>query len=241
MNAQIRVGTSGWSYPHWRGSFYPEDLSRDRHLEYYAGHFATVEINKSFYSLPETRTLRDWARRTPEDFVFAAKMSRYLSHMKKLRDPAEPLARFFEHMDVLGDALGPVLVQLPPHWHFDEARLKTFLEALDRRHRFAFEFRDPSWFDDRALALLEEHGAALCLYDLGGETSPRTATADFVYVRLHGPQPGYRGSYDTQTLAGWAGAFSTWRRQGRDVYCYFDNDADGNAPRDASRLADMVA
>lgn len=240
MTAKPHIGTSGWSYPHWHGPFYPEDLPRNRELEFYSERFATVELNNTFYSLPAADTLKGWAERTPDGFCFAVKLSRYATHMKKLRDPQQPLQHFLDRISVLGPKTGPVLVQLPPNWRFDEARLADFLDALDPRYRYAFEFRDPSWFDDRALDLLARHDAALCLYDLAGEASPRETTTDFVYVRLHGPQPDYQGSYDTATLAGWAGALSTWWRQGREVYVFFDNDADGNAPADAVRLADML-
>jgi uncharacterized protein YecE (DUF72 family) len=241
MIANAHIGTSGWSYRHWHGPFYPADLPRKRELEFYADHFAAVELNNTFYSLPAADTLADWAQRTPDGFRFSAKLSRYATHMKKLKDPQEPLQRFLDRISVLGPKAGPVLVQLPPNWRFDEPRLADFLDVLDPRYRYAFEFRDPSWFDDRALDLLARHDAALCCYDLAGHTSPRQAITDFVYVRLHGPEPGYQGSYDTATLAGWAGALSTWSRQGRDVYVFFDNDADGHAPLDAARLAGMLS
>jgi len=235
------IGTSGWSYPLWHGPFYPADLPRSRELEFYASRFPAVELNNTFYSLPSADTLAGWAERTPAAFHFTAKLSRYVTHMKKLRDAEEPLSGFLDRIAALGDKAGPVLVQLPPNWGFDEPRLADFLAALDARFRYAFEFRDPSWFDDRALDLLARHDAALCIYDLAGETSPRQVTTDFVYVRLHGPQPGYRGSYDTTTLAGWAGALSTWSSQGRNVFVFFDNDADGSAPTDAARLDAMLS
>lgn len=241
MAPALHIGTSGWSYPHWHGPFYPAELARRDELRHYAGRFTAVELNNTFYSLPAAETLADWAEKTPPAFRFTAKLSRYATHMKKLKDPEEPLGRFHQRLETLGDKAGPVLVQLPPNWHFDHARLRDFLDALPSGRRHAFEFRDPSWFDDRALALLESHGAALCLYDLGGDPSPREVTADFVYVRLHGPQPGYRGGYDATTLSGWAGALSSWRRQGRDAYVFFDNDAAGHAPADAARLLEMLS
>lgn len=237
---RMHIGTSGWTYPHWRGAFYPEDLRDDQRLRFYAARLTSVEINNSFYRLPEESTLVRWRDATPADFVFAAKASRYITHMKKLKDPQASADRFMERMDVLGDKLGPILFQLPPHWRLNTNRLARFLETLDSDRRFAFEFRDPSWFDDRVYALLERHNCALCIYELAGMRSPRELTADFVYVRLHGPREAYRGSYDTRALARWAAALSAWRSEGRDFFCYFDNDEAGYAVRDALRLVDML-
>jgi uncharacterized protein YecE (DUF72 family) len=160
--------------------------------------------------------------------------------MKKLKDPAASSRTFLSRIVTLGKHLGPLLFQLPPHWGFNEERLSDLLNALPDRHRYAFEFRDPSWHNTRCYDLLEQHNAAFCIYDLDGFLSPRRITADFVYVRLHGPNGPYQGSYPTQTLAGWAGAFSTWSSQGKDVYCYFDNDEAGYAAQDAMRLDSML-
>jgi len=179
------IGTSGWSYPHWRGPFYPEDLPGERMLEYYAGHFHSVEINNSFYQLPQEQSLWRWCDAVPRDFVFAAKASRYITHMKKLRDPQASTRGFLQRMETLGRRLGPILFQLPPRWHFNEARLAGLLECLPDRHRYAFEFRDHSWHVQRCYRLLQWHNAAFCIYDLDGFVSPRQVTADFVYVRLH--------------------------------------------------------
>lgn len=237
----IVVGTSGWSYDHWRGPFFPRDLPQAEHLDYYAARFPGVEINNSFYHLPAVDTLEHWRETVPDGFVFTAKASRYVTHMKKLKDPGNGLATFLERIAVLGDRLGPILFQLPPHWHFDAARLEAFLKALDRDFRYAFELRDHSWLNDHTYELLSRHGAALCIYDLDGFTSPKELTTDFVYVRLHGPGGPYQGSYDTATLAGWAGAFHSWAAAGHDVHCYFDNDEAGYAPANAARLRDMVS
>jgi uncharacterized protein YecE (DUF72 family) len=236
----IRIGTSGWHYDHWRGPFYPRDLPPEGRLGFYAERFRSVEINNSFYQLPAEKTLEAWRETVPADFLFAVKASRYITHFKKLKDPEEPLATFLGRVEALRQKLGPVLFQLPPRWRASPDRLKDFLAYLPGGHRYAFEFRDPTWFCDEIYALLRESSAAFCIYDLAGETSPKQVTADFVYVRLHGPGGPYRGDYDAQALAGWAGGFHTWRAQGRDVYCYFDNDEAGYAARDALRLAEMV-
>lgn len=236
----IHIGTSGWHYTHWRGPFYPQDLSDSHYLEYYAARFGAVEINNSFYHLPQEETLLHWRDGVPDDFVFAVKGSRYLTHMKKLKDPEEGLAKFFGRMEVLGHRMGPVLFQLPPKWRANPQRLADFLACLPEQHRYAFEFRDPSWFSQPVYELLAQHQAAFCIYDLAGNTTPKRVTCNFVYIRLHGPNAAYEGSYDPQTLAGWAGALSTWNRQGKDIYCYFDNDQAGYAPQNALRLNQML-
>jgi uncharacterized protein YecE (DUF72 family) len=240
MRARLHVGTSGWHYRHWQGPFYPEDLPGKEWLAYYAGRLSSVEINNSFYRLPEAETFRNWQAGTPPGFLFAVKASRILTHMKKLRDADEALATFLERADGLGDKLGPILFQLPPHWRLNLERLRSFLEALPGGYRFAFEFRDASWFDERVYERLAAHGAAFCIYELGGLLSPREVTADWAYVRLHGPGGAYQGKYDLQTLAGWMDAFSTWLGQGKDVYCYFDNDEAGYAVENALALQAMA-
>jgi uncharacterized protein YecE (DUF72 family) len=239
-DARIHVGCSGYSYPHWKGPFYPEDLPDSRRLEYYAGRFDTLEVNNTFYNLPEAKTVQDWRRRTPEGFVFAVKASRYVTHMKKLKDPEASLANLLPRIRELGDKLGPVLFQLPPKWRFNAERLESFLQALPGDLRCVFEFRDESWINEECFALLRKRGAAFCIYELAGYASPREVTADFVYVRLHGPGDAYQGLYDAQTLSGWAGAISAWRDKGLDVFAYFDNDQEGFAARNAMELADML-
>jgi uncharacterized protein YecE (DUF72 family) len=241
MSPKVYVGTSGWYYDHWLGAFYPEETQSEALLPFYASRFPTVEVNNTFYQLPEATTLEQWRQMTPSGFTFAVKASRYITHMKKLTDPQEPVAKFLSRMEILGDKLGPILFQLPPNWHANPKRLRTFLQALPGDHRYVCEFRDPSWFGEQVYELLREEGVAFCIHDLADQPSPKQITAEFVYVRFHGPQGAYRGSYSVQALAGWAGAISTWRRQGLDVYCYFNNDEAGYAPQDARELQRMVA
>jgi uncharacterized protein YecE (DUF72 family) len=239
----VRIGTSGWSYDHWAGRFYPDSLPAKDRLAFYAGRLGSAEINSTFYRLPAAPVLRRWRDSVPGDFVFAVKASRYITHMKKLNDPAEALGRFLRRIAVLGDTLGPVLFQLPPNWRFDAGRLAAFLTKLRARpgkQRYAFEFRDRSWLNESCYRLLADHGAALCLYHLAGFRSPRIITAGFTYVRLHGPGEAYRGRYDGRTLRGWARLIDRWRADGLDVYCYFDNDAAAHAPGDALRLRGML-
>ena len=236
----VHIGTSGWHYDHWRGPFYPEDLTPKAFLTFYQQRFHTVEINNSFYQLPSEKTLVDWRESVPPGFIFAVKGSRYITHMKKLKDPGQSVPPLLERIQSLGDRLGPILFQLPPRWRFNEERLGAFLEALPRDYRYALEFRDPTWLNREACRLLEKHGAAFCIYELAGRLSPKEVTADFVYIRLHGPGDAYQGRYDRQTLAGWAGAISAWTAQGLTVFCYFDNDESGYAALNALELQDML-
>ncbi len=236
----IQIGTSGWHYEHWQGPFYPEELSSSEYLSYYAHYFQSVEINNSFYHLPKKETFRQWRETVPQEFLFTVKASRYITHMKKLKDPQEPLANFLEPVQTLGDRLGPLLFQLPPRWRANPERLELFLQELPSDTRAAFEFRDPSWFDECIYTKLEKYNAAFCIYDLDRQTSPKQITTDFIYVRLHGPEGAYQGSYSKQELSGWAGAFSTWSRQGKDIFCYFDNDQAGYAVQNALELQDML-
>lgn len=239
-NGEIYIGTSGWHYGHWIGPFYPEGTDPADFLALYVSKFCSVEINNSFYRLPKPETLAEWRDAAPEGFVFACKASRFITHMKKLKDPEQSARRFFDVITTLGDKLGPILFQLPPHWRVNGERLRDFLAALPRGLRFAFEFRDESWFTPEVLELLNRRGAALCAWDFDGRQSPVEVTADFTYVRLHGPDGPYRGQYDRKPLTGWAKRIDAWRHSGLDVYCYFDNDEAGYAAQDALRLAKMV-
>ncbi len=243
----IRVGTSGWHYAHWRGNFYPHDLPAGHWLAYYTRQFPTIEINNSFYQLPGEETFRQWYAATPPGFVFAVKASRFITHMKKLTDPQASTAKFFERVDLLGEKLGPILFQLPPHWRLNLERLDAFLGALPSGRRYAFEFRDPSWLEPSVYEGLAKHNAALCIYNFNRQTTPREVTADFIYVRLHGPGGPYQGKYSPQELDEWAREITAWSQPGpeqaepgkakeRSVYCYFDNDMAGYAPQNAQEL-----
>ncbi len=237
----VHIGTSGWNYKHWKERFYPDGLPQKGWLGYYAERFHTVEVNNSFYNLPSESTFRSWRDDSPAGFLFSVKASRYITHMKKLKDPERSLKRFMDRVGALEDALGPILFQLPPRWRFNRQRLEAFVHALPAGRRYTFELRDPSWHNDECLRVLSDAGAAFCVYDLKGELSPRETTADFVYVRLHGPGlKAYTGSYDREALSGWAGALSAWSRQGRDVFCYFDNDQNAYAAHNALELQRML-
>ena len=238
-NPSIRIGCSGWQYQHWRGDFYPAELPQPQWLEYYAERFDTVEINNTFYRLPEAATFAAWGRRAPRGFLYAVKASRYLTHMKKLKDPVEPIALFFSRASQLRRAFGPVLYQLPPRWPMNLERFRTFLSVLPRRRRHAVEFREPSWYHPDVYAALEHHRIALCLHDMPGSASGRLAVGPFVYVRFHGAQR-YGGRYADNLLADWADWLGEQHRNGRPLFAYFNNDIGGHAPRDAARLRALM-
>lgn len=237
--ARIHIGTSGWHYPHWKKKFYPEALPESEWLVHYADHFQTVEINNSFYRLPEAHTLQEWYNAVPPDFLFAIKAGRYITHMKKLHDPEASTQALFERIRVLGKKLGPMLFQLPPRWQRNPDRLERFLQALPSGMQYAFEFRDPSWFHESIAGLLRHCNAAFCIYDLNGRQSPCTLTADFVYVRLHGPGDAYQGCYGKEGLSKWHDKISGWAKDGLEVHCFFDNDDSGYAIQDAQILQSM--
>jgi uncharacterized protein YecE (DUF72 family) len=237
----VYVGTSGWHYKSWVGPFYPPTLPSEAMLAFYARIFGTVEINNSFYRLPADDVLCRWSDATPPEFVFAFKASQYLTHKKKLLDPAEPLGRVLHSAGLLRPKLGPILFQLPPHWRLNLDRLRAFLDLLPAEQRFAFEFRDRSWFADPVYQALADHKAAFCIYEFGDFRAPTEITADFVYVRLHGPSAPYAGLYDPVSLSSWAETIDIWDAEGRDVFCYFDNDARGFAARNAGELARVLA
>ena len=214
MNVSTYIGTSGWHYDHWKGPFYPSGLPKDAFLDYYADHFGSAEINNSFYRLPEKKTLLRWREAVSEDFVFSVKASRYLTHMKKLKDPRESLERLLDRVSVLEDKLGPILFQLPPRWGSNPERLGGLLGILPEGQRYAFEFRDPSWFDKENYELLRNARTSLCVYDLDGKTSPKEITADFAYVRLHGPDGPYRDGTVRSGLQGGPTPSQPGRRRG---------------------------
>ena len=234
---QLRVGCSGWLYRHWRGGvFYPPGTKQKDEFAFYQTRFDTAELNASFYRMPSEAAVTGWRERTPDGFLFAWKASRYLTHMKRLLDPDEPLAYLFRIAEGLGDKLGPLLYQLPPSMQVNRERLAAFLERLPRRRRHAFEFRHVSWYEPAVFNLLREHDASLVLSDHHHAPAPWEATASWVYVRGHGPGGRYWGDYSDETLNAWAQQIRAWRYEGRDVYAYFDNDIGGAAPRDAQRL-----
>lgn len=239
MRAPIRIGTSGWEYAHWRGRFYPVGLPRDRWLEFYAERFGAVELNASFYRLPDARTFAAWSRRVPHDFRYAVKASRYLTHVRRLREPAEPLERLWSRARHLGARLGPVLYQLPPRWRPNPERLAAFLAALPAADQ-AIEFRDRRWYRADVGALLVEHDISLCLHDFPGSSTRPAPVGPFAYVRFHGAGERYGGAYAPQRLVAWADRVARWAAEGTAVWAFFNNDIGGHAPADAARLREYI-
>ena len=241
-NASCHIGTSGWHYEHWKGPFYPEDFSEKDFLSFYSNNFKTVEINNSFYHLPRKETFQQWHDTVQDDFIFAVKASRYITHMKKLKEPKESLSKFLSAIEGLKDKLGIVLFQLPPYWHKNEERLDSFLSKLPKKLKCAWEFRDKSWFDENIYELLSKHNAAFCIYELSGEMSPEIITSDYIYIRLHGPDnQKYQGNYTKYQLNSWADKFHEWTNEGKEIYCYFDNDQNGYAAKNASALRQILS
>jgi len=233
----IWIGTSGWQYRDWRGTFYPKDLRQREWLTFYAQRFPTVEVNNSFYRLPEAETFRHWAAETPEGFVVTVKVSRFLTHLKRLRDPEEPLQRLLERARELGPKLGPLLFQLPPRFPAAPDRLRELLARLPDDVVGAFEFRDPSWYRDEVYALLEEANAPLVWPDRPGPSPDLPLIGDRAYVRFHqGRRTG--PAYDPRKLRRWADRIAALPV--RDAWIYFNNDQGGAAPHDALELTHLV-
>lgn len=238
--ARVLVGTSGWNYKHWgEGVFYPKGLPSSRWLAFYVQHFDTVEINNSFYRLPSAENFTDWRFRAPENFTFAVKASRFLTHLKRLKEPEQPLRLLRSRVVMLGEHLGPLLFQLPPGFRMDRDRLDVFLRALrkstaERRIRSAIEIRDASWMVPEVFNLLRQYNVALCFADWRDQHVTEPLTADFVYVRRHyGPR---NGSYTKEGLHRDARQIQRWRAEGLDCYIYFNNDGGGHAVRNAQYL-----
>lgn len=237
---KLYIGTSGWNYKHWRENFYPEDLKQKDWLNFYSERLKSVEINNSFYHLPDIKTFNDWERIVPKNFTFAVKGSRYITHMKKLKDPKQSFKKLFSHAKHLKNKLGPFLFQLPPRWKYNKERFEAFVTALPDKYRYTFEFRNKSWWNDEILELLKKYNLAFCIYELAGDLSPNEVTADFIYIRLHGPEGKYEGDYTKQKLSGWVRFISNWQYKNKDVYIYFDNDQKGYAVKNAQEFQKMM-
>ena len=244
--ARLFIGTSGWTYPSWKGVFYPEDLPSRRYMEFYSRVFASTEVNYSFYHLPGPSTYEKWAAQVPDEFIFALKASRFITHVKRLVDVEEAWATFVQNALTLGSHLGPILLQFPPSYRFDRKRLAAFLRIAQRpalrSHplRLVFEFRHESWFREETYDLLRKHGAALCIADSPGYPRRDEVTADFTYLRFHGRTDLFASSYSNGELAKEAKLIKGYLRKGLDVYVYFNNDALGHAVANARTLKQLV-
>lgn len=240
MRGRCYIGTSGWMYDHWEGVFYPPDLKRADRLEYYMKHFGTVEMNNTFYHLPTPAVFEGWRKEVRRGFIYALKGSRFITHMKKLKDPEEPLRLFLGRAEILRESLGPILFQLPPRWKCNPERLKEFVKWLPSDKRFTFEFRDPSWFNEGIYEILRDRDISLCIYHMPEYLSPVEVTSSFVYIRFHGTDFLYGGRYSKDDLSRWADLIGLYLKGGLDVYVYFNNDAEGYAVINAKELREIV-
>ena len=234
---EIRIGTSGWSYPHWRGIFYPEKLSPGKWLQFYTEKFDTVELNSTFYRLPKESTFNNWKKRTPVNFKWAIKASRFITHIKRLKDIAEPIDRFFSRILNLKKKIGVILFQLPPTLKFEVTLLDNFLKKLPSDYRYGLEVRNLSWIDKKAFTLLKKYNIAFCISDTAGRFPYiEKITTDFIYIRLHGSKELYASDYTDEELMIWLEKIKTWNK---DTYIYFDNDANGYAVKNALKFKEL--
>jgi len=239
--ADLRIGCSGFLYDHWRKNFYPEDLSKNYWLEYYSKHFSTVELNVTFYKLPDRETFSKWYLSTPEGFVFSLKGSRFITHIKKIKDCAEPVEAFFSRALLLKEKLGVILWQFPPSLTLDLERLKDFLELLEPYEmKNTFEFRNKTWINKKVVDLLKKKNVAFCMADWPDFLDKLPLTANFVYIRRHGQEGSYATEYSKELLNKDAKRIKVYLRQKKDVFIYFNNDAFGYAPKNVSELVTLA-
>jgi uncharacterized protein YecE (DUF72 family) len=239
--ARILIGTSGWHYDSWKGPFYPANLPVKAQLQYYASQFETAELNGVFYRTPTRDAVQSWKEQTGADFIFSWKASQFITHWKRLgQNSANSLELLEDRLSLLGKKAGPILFQLPPNFQVDVNRLASFLRMLSPRRRYSFEFRHPSWYTPRIMRLLAEENISLCISDHHDAPAPWKLTADFVYVRGHGPGGRYKGHYSADALAAWAKRIKSWKSQGCDVFVFFDNDQKSAAPIDALKLKQVL-
>jgi uncharacterized protein YecE (DUF72 family) len=243
-SAAIHIGTSGWSYKHWKNTFYPKNLPQDKWLEYYATQFSVTEINTSFYHLPAKATTMHWNKRVKSGFIFCPKMSRYLTHMKKLNDPSETMQRFFDAFLPLKRKTGPILVQLPANVGFQHEKTEAFYSLCKKKYpyyRIAMEIRHASWLSDESISLMKKYHIGFVISQSGaGFPYAELVTANHIYVRLHGPAGLYASGYTKKQLKHFAGLFKKWKRQGHSVWVFFNNDIHGYAVKNAAVLKELV-
>jgi uncharacterized protein YecE (DUF72 family) len=237
--ARILVGTSGWHYDSWRGPFFPAGLPVKSQLQYYASQFGAAELNGVFYRTPSRDSVQGWREQTGSDFVFSWKASKFITHWKRLSaNSVNSLELLEDRISLLGGKAGPILFQLPPNFRADKDRLASFLKLLSPKRRYSFEFRHPSWYSAPILRLLKDENISLCISD--DAPAPWKRTADFVYIRGHGPGGRYRGRYLATTLQTWARRIKTWNKRGCEVFVFFDNDQKSAAPFDALKLRQIL-
>ena len=238
--AHYFIGTSGWHYDDWRNRFYPEKLPRAKWLEFYAHHFPTVELNNSFYRLPTENTFANWRDLSPTNFTFAVKVSRFITHIKRLKNSEEAVENFIKRARILGEKLGPLLYQLPPNMHRNDETLESFLSSLPEEMKHVIEFRHQSWLAEEVFEILHKYSAGLCVFDMPSFTCPLLATADFAYIRFHGSEDLYSSYYSDEELADWAKRIADLAINLDTVYIYFNNDVEGFAVKNAVTIRDYL-
>ncbi len=236
---QIRIGTSGWHYWHWAGLFYPEDLPKSDWLKFYAKSFDTVELNNTFYHLPKPSSVKTWYKQTPKNFLYAVKASRYITHIKRLKDVSEELNLFYKIITPLKSKLGPILFQLPPSFKKNLKRLEDFLKLLPKKKLAAIEFRNDSWYTQDTFDLLNEYNIGFCTHDLPGLESPRIVTGPLIYLRFHGTESRYAGNYSPSALQDYANWLKENFNTVKGIYAYFNNDYNAFAVTNAKQLKEM--
>ncbi|RJR30955.1 DUF72 domain-containing protein [Candidatus Parcubacteria bacterium] len=239
-SGRIHIGTSGWSYNHWKKVFYPVNFAVQDWLRYYSLFFDTVEINNTFYVLPEKNSFFRWRKTVNKDFVFAVKASRYITHIKRLKTPDKATRLFWQRVKFLKDNLGPILFQLPPGFKKDTERFKKFIHTLPKGIKAVIEFRNREWFCREVKNVLAESNTGFCIYNGLGFTAPLWVTSSMVYIRLHGPKKMYRGNYSPKELILWSKRIKKWSKDGKEVYCYFNNDYKGYAVKNALNLKSRI-
>jgi len=232
------IGTSGWHYDHWRDEFYPKDMAKSKWLGFYSRHFSTVELNNSFYHLPSEKAFINWRDSSPPEFIFSVKVSRFITHIKRLRNTEEPVASFIARARFLEGKLGPLLYQLPRNMKRDDQLLENFIQMLPNNACHVFEFRHTSWFDDKVFDLLRRYNISFCIYDMPDFNTPVIATSELAYIRFHGSHQLYGGCYSNNELEGWAEKIT--QLESRVVFAYFNNDAEGFAIRNALMLKNLL-
>ena len=236
MTLRYYIGTSGWHYDHWRDRFYPKELTKAKWLEFYTHHFTTVELNNSFYRLPSESAFANWHDSSPANFAFAVKVSRFITHIKRLKNSEEAVEKFVGRAKILAEKLGPLLYQLPPNMHRNDEVLESFLPTLPQGMKHVFEFRHQSWLEDKVFQILHKHNVGFCVFDMPSISCPLVATADFAYVRFHGSTGLYYSCYSDEELADWAKRLANLAQNLKAIYIYFNNDAEAFAVRNAITL-----
>ncbi len=237
MALQHYIGTSGWHYDHWRRIFYPDKLTKAKWLEFYATYFTTVELNNSFYKLPSEAAFTAWRDSSPANFTFAVKVSRFITHIKRLRNTEEAVENFVTRAKILGEKLGPLLYQLPPNMHRNDEVLGSFLSIVPQGLKHVFEFRHQSWLEEGVFEILRKYNIGFCVFDMPSVSCAVAATADFAYIRFHGSTGLYRSYYSGDELADWAKRLTDLTANLKAIYIYFNNDAEGFAVRNATTFA----